>query len=166
MTSLDIEQTSTATQEQKEKTIGRVKWFNNKNGYGFITITNSADSSKDMFVHHSGIVVSSEQYKYLVQGEYVEFFVEKTTNNKDHEFQAVNVTGIQGGILMCETRNEMLQVRNSYKSSNKLVREPDDNAEEETSSTWKLVNKKSADSFPPSRAEPKQRKIRQNKEKV
>jgi len=43
------------------------------------------------------------QYKYLVQGEYVEFeFIESANDN--HKYQATNVTGIKGGKLMCETR--------------------------------------------------------------
>jgi CspA family cold shock protein len=84
---------------------GRVKWFNSKSGYGFITITDGPKSGTDVFVHHSVIKVESEQYKYLVQGEYVEFSLAETTND-NHEFQAVNVCGIKGGKLMCETRRE------------------------------------------------------------
>jgi len=56
-----------------ERLLGRVKWFNNKAGYGFITVTDGSHSGSDIFVHHSAIGVSSEQYRYLVQGEYVEF---------------------------------------------------------------------------------------------
>ena len=88
---------------------GRVKWFNNKAGYGFITITNvdgptSSDMvGTDIFAHHSAICVSEEQYKYLVQGEYVEFELSKSDNG-DHEWQATGVTGLQNGLLMCETR--------------------------------------------------------------
>ena len=52
---------------------GRVKWFNNKAGYGFITITDGDRVGTDVFVHHTRVVVESEQYKYLVQGEYVQF---------------------------------------------------------------------------------------------
>ena len=59
----------------QDKTLGRVKWFNNKVGYGFITTCD--DDKKDVFVHHSSLQVSNEIYKYLVQGEYVEFVVEK-----------------------------------------------------------------------------------------
>lgn len=81
--------------------LGIVKWFNNKAGFGFVTTL--GDESKDVFVHHSGVSVNREQYKYLVQGEYVEFNLSKSDNN-DHEWQAIDVTGIQNGALMCETR--------------------------------------------------------------
>jgi len=88
------------------KLIGCVKWFNNKSGYGFIKILSECDlKDKDIFAHHSSITVSSDLYKYLVQGEYVEFDVEKM-ENKNHDSQAVKITGILGHKLMCETRHE------------------------------------------------------------
>jgi cold shock CspA family protein len=59
---------------------------------------------EDVFVHHSGIVVNSEQYKYLVQGEYVSFVL-RESDNDDHPFQAGDVKGVLSGWLMCETRN-------------------------------------------------------------
>ena len=99
-----------------ERLIGRVKWFNNKAGYGFITVTDGAQSGADVFVHHTVIGVSSQQYKYLVQGEYVEFSI-SATQNTTHDFQASNVCGIKGGKLMCETRNEFKVARNNYKTS-------------------------------------------------
>jgi len=83
--------------------IGQVKWFNNKAGYGFITVNDGEYSGKDIFNHYSTIRVTNSQYKYLVQGEYVEFTLESSTNGK-HEFQATAVSGIKGGKLMCETR--------------------------------------------------------------
>ena len=59
------------------KNIGRVKWFNNKSGYGFITFMNNEQyKGNDIFVHHSAITSKQNLYKYLVQGEYVEFNVE------------------------------------------------------------------------------------------
>ena len=88
--------------------IGRVKWFNNKAGYGFITVTDGPQAGSDMFVHHSAIAVASQQYKYLVQGEYVELNVVKAQGGT-HEYQAVDVAGIKGGKLMCETRNDSRQ---------------------------------------------------------
>ena len=97
-----------------ERFTGRVKWFNNKAGYGFITVTDGSRSGSDIFVHHSVIGVGSQQFRYLVQGEYVEFDLVPTTQGSTHEIQASNVCGIKGGKLMCETRNE-------YKSVAKTV---------------------------------------------
>lgn len=87
---------------------GRVKWFNNKTGFGFITIVGGNEQIKDaseIFAHHSAIKVSQEQYRYLVEGEYVEFSVSNTASG-DHKFQAADVRGVKGGKLFCETRHE------------------------------------------------------------
>ena len=65
------------------------------------------------------MIVESEQYKYLVQGEYVAFELTEMENDDKHEFQASNVRGMQGGKLMCETRNE-------NRSSSRQPREPSD----------------------------------------
>jgi cold shock CspA family protein len=85
---------------------GRVKWFNTSSGFGFITLCTDTESpieSKDIFVHFSSIYAKdSSQYKYLVQGEYVDFELAKPAKGA-HEFHAVNVTGVKGGELMCET---------------------------------------------------------------
>jgi CspA family cold shock protein len=106
--------------------IGRVKWFNNKTGYGFITVTDGKRSGNDIFVHHSAINVEG-QYKYLVQGEYVEFAIVDTPSGK-HECQASNVNGIKGGKLMCTTRHETNIARSNYKKVStdepKTVAEP------------------------------------------
>ena len=80
---------------------GRVKWFNNKVGYGFITITDGQRSGTDVFVHHTAIVVENQQYKYLVQGEYVEFSL---VQGLTHEYNATNVKGVKNCGLMCETK--------------------------------------------------------------
>lgn len=101
-----------------EHLTGRVKWFNNKAGYGFITITDGARSGTDIFVHHSAIAVENQQYKYLVQGEYIEFDLVKT-ESKTHEWQASKVEGIKGGKLMCETRRDLKLARTEYKSNKK-----------------------------------------------
>ena len=45
---------------------GCVKWFNNKQGYGFINVTSGVNTGSDVFVHHSAIQVGTDQYKYLV----------------------------------------------------------------------------------------------------
>ena len=86
-----------------QRTTGRVKWFNNKAGYGFITATTGAQAGTDVFAHHSGLAVASQQYRYLVQGEYVEFQMNSVEGGA-HRFQAADVSGIGRGMLMCETR--------------------------------------------------------------
>ena len=96
--------------------LGRVKWFNNKAGYGFITVTDGVKSGSDVFVHHSSIVVSQEQYRYLVQGEYVTLNLVHTPEGA-HEYKAGDVSGINGGKLMCETRNELKQSRVAHKQT-------------------------------------------------
>jgi CspA family cold shock protein len=110
-----------------ERFIGRVKWFNNKAGYGFITVTDGSRSGSDIFVHHSSIKVDSEQYKYLVQGEYLEFSLSET-KTETHEFQAGEVCGINGGKLMCETRRDLRSSRSQYKTvkpnNNDTINEP------------------------------------------
>ena len=50
---------------------GKVKWFNAKKGYGFI----SSETGEDVFVHFSEI--QSDGYKTLDEGQEVEFEVEK-----------------------------------------------------------------------------------------
>ncbi len=101
---------STTDKTTVSKTSGRVKWFNNKSGYGFITITTGKQEGRDIFVHHSSIVVKKEQYRYLIQGEYVEFVLKEMVDS-EHKWQATEVGGISGGKLMCETRLEICATR-------------------------------------------------------
>jgi CspA family cold shock protein len=110
-----VKDTATSTAVSSDRLTGRVKWFNNKAGYGFITVTDGSRSGSDIFVHHSTIGVASQQYKYLVQGEYVDFELSSTPGGA-HEFQATSVVGIKGGKLMCETRHEYKMARSAYKS--------------------------------------------------
>jgi CspA family cold shock protein len=63
---------------------GKVKWFSNQKGYGFIT----PESGADVFVHHSAI--QGEGYKTLEEGQEVEFEVQKGPKGD----QAVNVVKI------------------------------------------------------------------------
>lgn len=88
----------------KDIYVGVVKWFNNKVGYGFITCLEKGYQNKDIFVHHSALSSSNdknqEQFKYLVQGEYVEFQVKRDETNEKHPLSAQKVTGIKNGKLL------------------------------------------------------------------
>ncbi len=52
---------------------GKVKWFNEKKGYGFIQLDNS---EKDLFVHYTAI--QGNGFKTLAEGQKVRFEVEDT----------------------------------------------------------------------------------------
>jgi hypothetical protein len=107
MTSVQETQSSGST-VQSDRLTGMVKWFNNKAGYGFLTVCDEGDhTGKDIFVHYTSIRVTNSQYKYLVQGEYVEFVLVHSDSDK-HEFHASDVTGVKGGSIMCETRRMSL----------------------------------------------------------
>ena len=64
------------------KVNGKVKWFNNAKGYGFI----GRDSGADVFVHYTAIV--AEGYKTLQEGDSVEFEIVQGQKGP----QAANVT--------------------------------------------------------------------------
>ena len=107
-----------ATTATTDVTSGRVKWFNNKAGYGFISVPDcETGEERDMFVHHSEIKVDQAQYKYLVQGEYVEFVIAPINRENKIDMHATSVRGINSGKLMCETRNEVRSYRASSEQS-------------------------------------------------
>ena len=62
---------------------GTVKWFSSEKGYGFII---PDDGSKDLFVHHTGIV--GEGFKTLDEGEKVSY--EVTQGKKGVQAQNVS----------------------------------------------------------------------------
>ena len=127
----------TATTTDAERVTARCKWFNNKAGYGFLTVCGGERDGQDIFVHHSAVKVNEEQYRYLVQGEYVEFDCIKT-DSEQHEYQAMDVTGIKGGQLMCETHAKMRTDRAVLREKFLSGEKPDDMDEEE----WTMVRQK------------------------
>lgn len=86
---------------------GQVKWFNRRRGYGFITIIDSINVSedqesfigKDVFVHQSHIKPQKSTYRSLEENEYVEFNLSLDDKNVT---QAVNITGLKNGTLLCD----------------------------------------------------------------
>ena len=91
---------------------GQVKWFNRRRGYGFIKIIQTRDNEvadnesfigKDVFVHQSHIKPQKSSYRSLEENEYVELALSVDDQNVT---QAVNVTGILGGSLLCDVQHE------------------------------------------------------------
>lgn len=64
---------------------GKVKWFNNEKGYGFIEYSDL----EDIFVHYSAIV--KDGYKTLKEGDIVDFKLVETSKG----LQAVDVCEVQ-----------------------------------------------------------------------
>jgi CspA family cold shock protein len=65
-----------------EKEAGKVKWFNNAKGYGFI----ERNTGGDVFVHHSAIQMNG--FRTLAEGDPVNFSVTQGPKG----LQAENVT--------------------------------------------------------------------------
>ena len=68
---------------------GRVKWFNNEKGYGFIEF----NEKEDIFVHYYAI--KQEGYKHIEEEQYVEFNLLETSKG----YQALNVTVVNDKII-------------------------------------------------------------------
>jgi len=107
-----------STDSVTQRMTGMVKWFNNKSGFGFVTVCGAGEfGGKDIFVHYSSIRVTNSQYKYLVQGEYVDFQLVRSENDK-HEYHATDITGVSDGPILCETRRQALAAQTERNGSN------------------------------------------------
>ena len=101
------------------KSIGRIKWFNNKKGFGFLS---NCETNEDVFIHHSGISLGEEAlsssvniFKTVIEGEYVSY--EKQLDGENRSV-AKNVTGILGGPLLCENVHKKIFVSNRVQENN------------------------------------------------
>lgn len=68
---------------------GKIKWFNNEKGYGFI----ENENGEDIFVHYSSI--KQEGYKTLSEGQIVEFELLETEKG----LQAINVKEVSSATV-------------------------------------------------------------------
>ena len=71
--------------KQQERCTGKVKWFNAKKGFGFITPTNGG---ADIFVHQTAI--HARAFRSLAVDEDVEYKIDVDNNKRQ---KAVDVTG-------------------------------------------------------------------------
>lgn len=69
--------------------VGRIKWFNNEKGYGFIEGRND----EDIFVHYSAI--KQDGYKSLLEGQIVEYELLETEKG----LQAINVKEVSSATV-------------------------------------------------------------------
>lgn len=88
-----------------------VKWFNPKSGYGFIT---DCENGEDIFVHHSELQAGENVYRSLTTGEYIEYLLSVDQHGKS---TATTVTGIKGGVLLCETTSINIAERRQRNAS-------------------------------------------------
>ena len=87
--------------EHKERIVGselgQVKWFDNKLGYGFVSVLTNSHKGTDIFVHQTNINPLETEYRTLMKGEYISLNI-----SEDDKIQALNVTGVLGGSLRCD----------------------------------------------------------------
>ena len=99
----------------EETFVGRIKWFNNKKGFGFLS---NCETNEDVFVHHTGIKLGEEAlnsdvniFKTVIEGEYVSY---QKKMDSEQRSVAKNVTGIMGGPLLCENVNKKIFISNRH----------------------------------------------------
>tara|TARA_Y100000389_G_scaffold60022_1_gene56134 strand:+ start:23550 stop:23969 length:420 start_codon:yes stop_codon:yes gene_type:complete len=110
-----------STPASTERIQAKVKWFNSQAGYGFIEIVTDSGGTEDLFVHHSALKVNTDMFRYLVEGEYVEYSTKVIKRSGEDKLTACAVTGIGGGPLQCETRHHRRLTESSRSSG--LVRD-------------------------------------------
>lgn len=69
--------------------LGKIKWFNNEKGYGFI----EGENEEDIFVHYTAI--KQDGYKSLSEGQIVEYELLETEKG----LQAINVKEVSNATV-------------------------------------------------------------------
>lgn len=70
--------------------VGKIKWFNNEKGYGFI----EGENDEDIFVHYSAI--KQDGFKSLAEGQIVEYELLETEKG----LQAINVKEVSNATVL------------------------------------------------------------------
>jgi len=83
---------------------GKVKWFNNAKGYGFVI---AEAGGEDLFVHYSSIQMDG--YKTLKAGQDVEFDIEQGPKG----LHAVNIRSFDSGAMAAKAPNPIHERRDN-----------------------------------------------------
>ncbi|PRQ50543.1 putative transcription factor CSD family [Rosa chinensis] len=87
-------------QVSEERLTGKVKWFNDSKGFGFITPDD--EDREDLFVHFSAI--KSDGYRTIMDGQAVEFQIGVGPRGST---QAINVTGPNGAAMQGQRKERV-----------------------------------------------------------
>lgn len=106
------------TQENMNRYLARVMWFDRNKGFGLVNIVCLLHSSNERenvvvkgtqaLVHQSSLVTSKDIYRYLVENEYVEVsLVLQENDEEENKFKCINVSAPDSDSkLLCELRSE------------------------------------------------------------
>ena len=108
--------------------LGQVKWFNSTKGYGFIT---DITTGSDIFVYINDVNPNTGVKPCLYTGEYVEYSISNQVTEK-YKVKAVEVTGVQGGSLLCDYGKIRFQ---KYSRKQFTTQPPQTETETETATT-------------------------------
>ena len=109
---LNIDNTTGTKERLVGGDFGQVKWFDNKLGYGFVTVLTNSHKGEDIFVHQTNVFPLETEFRTLMKGEYVSLNV-----SNDEKIQALNVTGVLGGSLRCDEPRQLNTKRSVKKTT-------------------------------------------------
>lgn len=91
--------------------IGRIIWFDQKKGFGFVMVGEGTEEHKEVFFHFSSIH-SVNSFKKVYPGEYVSLDIEENENTGDpkKKYNGKNITGVNGGPLLVDNDEYLYRI--------------------------------------------------------